>query len=340
MASVYYVKRSISPDPETKQPRARYHVRLEYGRGEKIVHLGVELTETLAKKRVRTVLDQLARGETPTKHAPEQPAESQGTLGDVGDRWLASRIDVADNTQQTFTSSLATIKARFGDHDPNAITRDDLQAWIHEMVAAPLMPGTIGLKVNHLAQIFRYGKVDPNPALDEDLRLPKEGAKRYRMPTRRELALIYKALPEKNVGIIHLIEDTGVRAHEACNLTWRDVDHKRGRVHIPTSKTQAGIRFIEQMDDLPVLPVRPDGISDEARVFPGLTPNSINKAMDWACIKAGIRVYSPHDLRHLHTSRLLHYGLLSPAQIAARLGHASPAITLSRYSHVLPPDDE
>lgn len=46
-----------------------------------------------------------------------------------------------------------------------------------------------------------------------------------------------------------------------------------------------------------------------------------------------------HDLRHLHASQLLGAGHPVNA-VAARLGHASPNVTLSVYAHVLPGQDE
>jgi integrase len=51
-----------------------------------------------------------------------------------------------------------------------------------------------------------------------------------------------------------------------------------------------------------------------------------------------VKVLTPHRLRHLHASRLMHQGRLSPAEIAVRLGHASPQTTLARYTWIVPPD--
>jgi len=42
-----------------------------------------------------------------------------------------------------------------------------------------------------------------------------------------------------------------------------------------------------------------------------------------------------HDLRHGHASHLLREGV-HPKVVSERLGHATVAITLDRYSHVLP----
>ena len=42
-----------------------------------------------------------------------------------------------------------------------------------------------------------------------------------------------------------------------------------------------------------------------------------------------------HDLRHLHATTLLLAGGSPVHVVAARLGHADPAVTLRVYSHVL-----
>jgi integrase len=50
---------------------------------------------------------------------------------------------------------------------------------------------------------------------------------------------------------------------------------------------------------------------------------------------AGVPAIRFHDLRHTHATLLLKAGV--PVHVVAqRLGHASPALTLSIYSHVLP----
>ena len=42
-----------------------------------------------------------------------------------------------------------------------------------------------------------------------------------------------------------------------------------------------------------------------------------------------------HDLRHVHATRMLLSGV-NPKVVSERLGHSSVAITLDRYSSVLP----
>ena len=51
--------------------------------------------------------------------------------------------------------------------------------------------------------------------------------------------------------------------------------------------------------------------------------------------RAGLNRLRLHDLRHTHASQLLKQGV-HPKVVSERLGHATVAITLDTYSHVLP----
>ena len=48
---------------------------------------------------------------------------------------------------------------------------------------------------------------------------------------------------------------------------------------------------------------------------------------------------SVHGLRHFHATQLLSAGV-PVAQVSARLGHSSPAITLGTYAHWIPANDQ
>jgi integrase len=61
-------------------------------------------------------------------------------------------------------------------------------------------------------------------------------------------------------------------------------------------------------------------------------------ALEMRCRAAGAPQVRVHDLRHLHASLLLADGLPVPA-VAARLGHASPAVTMTVYAHALKGQD-
>jgi integrase len=55
------------------------------------------------------------------------------------------------------------------------------------------------------------------------------------------------------------------------------------------------------------------------------------------CSRAGVENIGLHGLRHLHASALLEAGLSAP-QVARRLGHAGPGVTLAVYGHPVAED--
>jgi integrase len=53
---------------------------------------------------------------------------------------------------------------------------------------------------------------------------------------------------------------------------------------------------------------------------------------------AGLPHVTLHTLRHTHASQLITSGM-DILTVSRRLGHASPAITLTVYGHLLSPED-
>lgn len=91
--------------------------------------------------------------------------------------------------------------------------------------------------------------------------------------------------------------------------------------------------------------VRTHGLGDGGLLFSsptGRPMDSPRRSRAWARATAGMELapgLTLHDLRHFHASTLLGAGV-NIAAVSRRLGHASPAITLSTYAHVMPSDEE
>ncbi|MBI2872652.1 MAG: tyrosine-type recombinase/integrase [Chloroflexi bacterium] len=64
-------------------------------------------------------------------------------------------------------------------------------------------------------------------------------------------------------------------------------------------------------------------------------PNTLTRAFLKLARLAGITGVRLHDMRHTHASLMLRQGV-HPKIVQERLGHATVAITLDLYSHVLP----
>jgi integrase len=160
---------------------------------------------------------------------------------------------------------------------------------------------------------------------------------------------------------------TGMRRGELLALEWTDLDWDKATIEVSKSleETKAGLRikgtksgetrrFTIPADVLEILRAhhleqlrqqelygadyagrnlvfaRPDG------EFYG--PDKMGTRIRHAMEKAGLSGVSLHSLRHSHASELLSKGVPITA-VSERLGHASPNVTLSIYSHAMPKDD-
>lgn len=162
---------------------------------------------------------------------------------------------------------------------------------------------------------------------------------------------------------------TGARLGELLALRWDDADlqgahvtirralHRIGGQYVfTTPKTRAGQRTIalpaeavsalkRQKRTQAELRLRAgDTWQDWGLVFTGehgqpLCQSTVQHALRRECQRLGLPPVGVHGLRHLHASLLLASGLAVP-QVAKRLGHATPQVTMSIYAHALDKSDQ
>jgi integrase len=168
---------------------------------------------------------------------------------------------------------------------------------------------------------------------------------------------------------------TGMRLAELCGLRWTDckldrgvlevaqtiayvtgegssLPGEKGRVTKPRAKSRAGGRALPIDQDLVAL-LREHRRVQVARqlhagplfkdadlVFPGpfgrpLDDSPIRARLTAVCRAAGVPRITPHDLRHTMATLMLLDGV-NVKVVSERLGHATVAITMQTYAHVLP----
>ena len=162
-----------------------------------------------------------------------------------------------------------------------------------------------------------------------------------------------------------LAANTGMRRGEVLGLRWDDIDLDGARLSVrhavlnvayelviadvktPTSRrtidldprTVAVLRQWRraQLEEELALGRRPD---DHGIVFAALEggpthPDLFSQTFDRHVAKSTLPRIRLHDLRHTHASILLKAGV--PVKVVSeRLGHSSPAFTMTVYQHVLP----
>jgi integrase len=163
--------------------------------------------------------------------------------------------------------------------------------------------------------------------------------------------------------IVALALGTGIRRGELCGLAWGAVDLERATVRVERSleETATGLRFkppktrhgrrtvsipanvVEtlrahrrrQIEQRLILGLGRTSNSDLVFAQADATPYPPDKlSRDWGNVVRDRRLPRVmfHALRHSHASALIAAGF-DVVTVSQRLGHASPAITLTVYAH-------
>jgi integrase len=314
----------------------RYVVRYRLGgRAYPIVHGGSFKTRREALTRRDLIGGELAAGQNPADALRAlSDAPKRRSFGEWATDYESSRVDFAAETLKGLTSHLKTILPTFKDRDPATITPADVQEWI---AGLELKPGSVRRYVATLRAVLDFAGVDPNPARDSRVRLPREEHVSVDPPSAADVDMIIARSPKRWRLPLRTLEQTGMRVGELQALAWGDVDETGSRFRVKAGKTTAARRWVAVPDWLMVEIAKTCPREDrtpERRVFPGFSPDVAKNVMARACKAAGIVHRHPHDLRHRYASVKIAEGV-PVTTVAAQLGHSRKSLTLDTYSHVL-----
>jgi len=144
---------------------------------------------------------------------------------------------------------------------------------------------------------------------------------------------------EKLRTLVLLLATTGLRITEAASLLGESVDLKALELRVRGKG--------DKWRTVPLLPQTAEALAAYMRrrksrspyVFPGNTAtghmniHNLEKTLRRACVRAGVRPFTPHQLRHLYATHMLKNG--AKLEIVSRiLGHAGVGVTADIYRHV------
>ena len=176
----------------------RYDVRYRLGgRAYPVVRAGTFKTEREARARRDLVAGAIAHGENPALLLVQlvNAVDDFVSFETWGERFVSSRIDVAENTRKMYRSHLKKIGETFGARAPNSITASDVAEWVAEQ-AEERKPGTVAVYLDVFKMLLDYIGIEPNVARDPRVKLPKRVTEEANPPSDEHfLAIIEMLLP-------------------------------------------------------------------------------------------------------------------------------------------------
>jgi len=229
-------------------------------------------------------------------------------------------------------------------------------------------PDRFGVKANPVDVVERFAREERPEQIDEEFAdygeaqlRPKPGTLRKVEPhevlSKLELRkLIEAAAPGQERAFIMVAVFCGLRHGEICGLRWSQVNlkrrtltvnrsltrlsKKRGGMRLEAPKRKKSVRSIELPAPLASelrqwklqCPPNPfDLVFVNSLGRPSCRQENVDK-LKAACKRAGIGPVTPHNLRHSYASQLLSDGT-DFVEVSGLMGHSSPAVTLTVYSH-------
>jgi integrase len=302
---------------------------------------------------------QLQRGEW------RDPALARTTLDAWVEEWMATTVHLRPSTCALYEYLLRChVLPRFGPCQLGRIAPVDVRAWLAELNSAGLSPSTVRKAFRVLSGALRSAVecdlIGHSPCAS--IKPPPEPSHEMRFLSAQEVAELSDAIGTDYEALVYTAAYTGLRWGELAGLRRKHVDLLRrtltvveqltevnGTFAFGPPKTKAGQRrvavprfVVEHLERQ--LAERsepgPDGL-----VFPAVEGGPMRRSnfnrRCWqpALRAAGIGAVRFHDLRHTAVALAIEAGA-HPRALMERLGHSSINVTLGRYGHLLPGQDE
>jgi integrase len=343
----------------------RWRVRLSYGTdGEKRRRLSKVVHGT--KDQAQRYLNAAIR----RREQNDAVVLSRQALGVWADEWLErwcntlaprTRADYTAMFQRYLTPELRARKLA-------SLTASDIQNFVNGLVASGLGPRTIAMAHGAiracLNKAVKLGKLPRNVACDAELPRKAHTERVFFGPNEaRRFREAVRGSPWEAFFVLLLF--TGIRPGEALGLKWSDVEDGTLRVRralvrvagrdaaLDDTKTGRGRRVIP-LGEQPLEALQQhrraqiqwrlklgSAYQDQGLIFANESGgfadshNITGRHFKPILKRAGLPPLRLYDLRHSCATLLLAAGE-HPKVVQERLGHASIALTLDTYSHVVP----
>jgi integrase len=343
----------------TRSGEARYEVRFR-GRD------GKERSRTFrtrkeAERYERSQHEALDRG------VWVDPRSGKVTLKAWSDEWQRTVVHLRPSTKRIYDANLRNhIIPELGHVELGKLTPSMLRAWIAGLLAKKGAHGKI-LSKGSAAQAYRTLNRVLSAAVDNELlgrnplagiKSPRSDGEPMRFLSHEEVAALADAIDDRYRALVLVAAYTGLRAGELMALRRTNVDllHRtitvveqvqpiKGGHHVSVPKSAAGRRSVAiprlvsealQHHLETYAAAGPDGLVFTAPEGGYMRLENFRRRV-WrpGTVAAGVAPLRLHDLRHTCASLAIAAG--ADIKVLQRmLGHASAALTLDRYGHLMP----
>ncbi len=264
--------------------------------------------------------------------------------------WNAIEPTLEHNTIKSYRPAYERAVDRFGGEEAAKITAKDIDRYIKDFSATRARK-TVVTQLQVIRQILRQAELDgaiqynPAQAVKPPRNLPQS---RREAPTKAQIQLIKESVGLPFGLFAFLIYHTGCRRGEALALTGKDIDRKKGLVHITKSvyhegnkprlkrpKTEKGFRDVPLLSALSAALSGRQGKGFLFSLDGGETPltnDQVTELYNQYREASGVTV-TPHQIRHGYATALFENGI-DAKTAQTLLGHAQLSTTMDIYTHV------
>ncbi|MCV7227842.1 tyrosine-type recombinase/integrase [Mycolicibacterium komossense] len=357
-------KRVKGSDGKMRTERSAVYGKVSRWRVRWVDNAGAEHTKSFQRKPdAQAYLDRLTADVQRGEYV--DPRKSAETFGSVAERWFATKQHRKPKTVAGYRSLLDTVVLPKWENVPlKRLDYESYSTWLGALSVDGGRRGA-GLSASRITQahqlvgaVLKYaqrtGKVARNVALEikRDQDLPEQAERERRYLSHAELLVLAKAT-DRFETLTLVLGYCGLRFGEAVALRRRHVGDRVLTVR-SSATAVAGKGIVESTTKtkrdrhVPVpepvwlrlqaeLPADPNALVFPSRKGGFLPLGEYRWAFDNACAEVGIEGLVPHGLRHTTASLAISAG--ANVKVVQRLlGHATAAMTLDRYGHLLNDD--
>jgi integrase len=302
------------------------------------------------------------------------PRSASISFDRLADTWWATTVKLAPMTRRGYWKLLKNhVLPAFSGRPQGSITWVDVEQFISDKIAEGNDPKRVRDMVSIISLIMKIGmrgrmRTD-NPAADHVIPRRKRKIDQGDVLTMEQAHELVIHTRDPYKPLVWLFVMAGLRPSELCGLRVRSINFTKRLLHVSETltyvhgfedvpvqhswgppKTQAGDRFVplptSLCEDLAeMLAVRAENrgskIEPDETLFESIkggkpldAPAIRRYILRPALVAAGLpESFRTYDLRHTHASLLIDDGA-NPLEVAHRLGHTDPTVTLRVYGHL------